>query len=166
MSDLNPTPANGAPSPPADGESQHAMEIKSNAPDSADLNAATPDPDPETSTAGVVVTCSSLTYAVRVKGKDLTLLHDVSLFLRSGETTAILGPSGCGKTTLLDSLAGRKTYGTFSEDSKIKYDGRPATGSFLRIFVAYVEQFDTLLGTLTPQVRIFFMETSESWNIP
>lgn len=166
MSDLNLTPANGAPSLPAVGGSQHAMEIKSNAPDPADLDGATPDPDPTTSTTGVVVTCSSLTYAVRVKGKDLTLLRDVSLFLRSGETTAILGPSGCGKTTLLDSLAGRKTYGTFSEDAKIHYDGRRATGSYLRLFVGYVEQFDTLLGTLTPQVRIFFLEASESWNIP
>ncbi len=37
---------------------------------------------------------------------EKTVLHDVSLELKKGETLFILGKNGCGKTTLLSTLAG------------------------------------------------------------
>jgi ATP-binding cassette subfamily G (WHITE) protein 2 len=99
---------------------------------------------------GVFVTCNKLTYSVKTnkKGKILTILKDVSLFLRPGEMTAFLGPSGCGKTSVLDCLAGRKTSGML--ESTIHYNGIPATQDYLRRNVGYVEQQDTLLQMLTP----------------
>ncbi len=54
-----------------------------------------------------------------------------------------------GKTTLLDLLAGRKTAGELTPDSRILFGGRPPSKSFLRRHVSYVEQFDTLLPALT-----------------
>ena len=43
---------------------------------------------------------------ISVRFGDREVLHDVSLFARSGETIALLGPNGAGKTTLLRSLNG------------------------------------------------------------
>lgn len=53
------------------------------------------------------------------------------------------------QTTLLDLLAGRKTVGQLAPDSRILYGGRRPSASFLRRHLAYVEQFDTLLPSLT-----------------
>ena len=100
---------------------------------------------------GATVTCTSLTYSIRgKKRKIISLINGVSLFLRPGEMTAVLGPSGCGKTTLLDCLAGRKTTGNIDHLSRIRYDGRTASRDYLRRYVGYVEQQDTLLSMMTP----------------
>lgn len=51
----------------------------------------------------MILSAHNLNYAY-VPGK--TVLHDVSLDLKSGEVLHILGPNGGGKTTLLSCLAG------------------------------------------------------------
>lgn len=61
--------------------------------------------------------------------------------------TALIGPSGSGKTTLVDVLAGRKTQGKIT--GTMSYGGYKPTKQFLRKFTGYVEQFDTLLESLT-----------------
>lgn len=68
-----------------------------------------------------------------------------------------MGPSGSGKTTLLDVLAGRKTQGEISGD--IRFATYPPTSRFLRRYTGYVEQFDTLLESLT--VREMLLYTAE-----
>src|SRR6187401_2600902 len=42
----------------------------------------------------------------RTAGHELTVLRDIHLTLRAGDTCAIIGPSGSGKTTLLGLCAG------------------------------------------------------------
>ncbi len=44
--------------------------------------------------------------AVCMKVRQATLLNDVSVQLRGGETVAIVGPNGAGKSTLLRLLSG------------------------------------------------------------
>ena len=61
-----------------------------------------------------VLTAHSLTKTYQSGSRTLTVLHDVDLELRAGETCAVVGPSGSGKTTLLGLCAGldRPTSGS------------------------------------------------------
>lgn len=43
------------------------------------------------------------------RDKDVSVLQEFSLSLRSGEMVSVVGPSGCGKSSLLMALAGLKT---------------------------------------------------------
>ena len=65
-----------------------------------------------------------------------------------------MGPSGSGKTTLLDVLAGRKTVG--EAHGSILFGGSKPSRAFLRRFTGYVEQFDTLLGSLTVEEMLAY----------
>lgn len=59
-----------------------------------------------------------------------------------------------GKTTLLDVLAGRKTVGTLS--GEILFAGVKPSRAFIRRFTGYVEQFDTLVPTLTVEEMLMY----------
>lgn len=86
--------------------------------------------------------------------RQLRLLKGVTGYARPGQMLALMGPSGCGKTTLLDVLAGRKTQGCI--DGSILVGGQLPSRIFLRRHAGYVEQQDTLLGTLTVQEMLSY----------
>lgn len=52
------------------------------------------------------VAVRGLSKSFAIKGQPLSVLRDINLDIRAGESLAIVGPSGCGKTTLLRVLAG------------------------------------------------------------
>eukprot|EP01137_Pigoraptor_chileana_P008857 Opistho-2@56272 len=84
------------------------------------------------------------------------LLRGVTGTIKPGTMTALMGPSGAGKSTLLDVIAGRKTAGNIA--GELLFNGQPFSKELKRI-VGYVEQTDTLLGTLT--VRELLTYTAE-----
>ena len=84
--------------------------------------------------------------------RELTVLRDVSLTIRAGDTCAIVGPSGSGKTTLLGLCAGLDDATTGS----VKLGGRAletldqdARAALRNRLVGFVFQNFQLLPTLT-----------------
>lgn len=83
---------------------------------------------------------------------SLTILRDINLDIKTGETVAIVGPSGSGKTTLLTLMAGldKPTHG------EIYFEGRAlhrlsddAKAKLRRKAVGFIFQSFQLLPALT-----------------
>lgn len=109
---------------------------------------------------GLRITFKDLSYIVRNNAnrkQELYLLKGLCGTLLPGQMCALMGPSGSGKTTLLDVLAGRKTVGR--TQGEVLFAGVKPTKEFLRRYTGYVEQFDTLLPSLT--VHEMLMYTAE-----
>ncbi|KAL6759459.1 P-loop containing nucleoside triphosphate hydrolase protein [Haematococcus lacustris] len=109
---------------------------------------------------GLRIIFQQLSYhvpSIANKKERAHLLKDVTGFINPHELTALMGPSGSGKTTLLDVLAGRKSAGI--TEGSIVFGGQKASMQYLRRFTGYVEQFDTLIGSLT--VNEMLMYTAE-----
>ena len=66
----------------------------------------TPEGVTTTSPAEVLAELRGVSKSYATDGRELVVLHDVSLAIPSGEVVAVLGPSGCGKSTLLRILTG------------------------------------------------------------
>ena len=66
--------------------------------------------------SSTILEVKNLTKTYPSGDKTLTVLSNVTISLREGETCAIVGPSGSGKTTLLNCLGGldRPTSGVAS----------------------------------------------------
>ncbi len=102
--------------------------------------------------ARLALEASGLTKTVDSPSGPLTILADVDLRVRAGETVAIVGPSGAGKSTLLALLAGLDTptrgrvaiAGT--DLSSLDEDGRAA---LRRRQIGFVFQSFQLLPSLT-----------------
>lgn len=109
---------------------------------------------------GLRITFEEVTYQVKNsqnKKETINLLQNVSGYFSPGQMSVLMGPSGSGKTTLLDVLAGRKTVGKIT--GQVLFSGVKPTQPFLRRFTGYVEQFDSLLHSLT--VREMLLYTAE-----
>ena len=99
---------------------------------------------------GMFVSFKDITYDVpnrANKKESLCILDGISGCFEPGKMTCLMGPSGSGKSTLLDVLSGRKTQGSLG--GAITFGGEVPTKEFLRRYTGYVEQFDTLIPTLT-----------------
>ncbi|GAA5925630.1 hypothetical protein JCM3775_001459 [Rhodotorula graminis] len=87
---------------------------------------------------------SNLSYTLP-SGKRL--LDSISGAVQPGEVMAVLGASGAGKSTLLDLLARKSKRGAVS--GEILVNGRHVSATEYRRVVGFVDQEDTLMGTLT-----------------
>jgi ABC-type nitrate/sulfonate/bicarbonate transport system ATPase subunit len=70
------------------------------------------------------VTVRHLSETYTLNGKPLSVLKDLNLTIRSGESLAIVGASGSGKTTLLRILAGLED----ADSGDVLIDGRRIRG--------------------------------------
>ena len=90
------------------------------------------------------------------------VLHDVSLDLPSGATTAVLGPNGAGKTTLLRSLWGRADV----TRGEAKLGGIPMTGRSASELVAegmcYITDERDVFPSMTVDDNLAFFARSGS----
>jgi len=56
-----------------------------------------------------IIECRSLCFSYMEGSNQTSILSNLRLDVKSGESIAILGPSGCGKSTLLNLIAGLDT---------------------------------------------------------
>ena len=56
-----------------------------------------------------IIECHSLCFSYTEGSNQTSILSNLRLDVKSGESIAILGPSGCGKSTLLNLIAGLDT---------------------------------------------------------
>jgi ABC-type multidrug transport system ATPase subunit/pSer/pThr/pTyr-binding forkhead associated (FHA) protein len=93
--------------------------------------------------------CKNITFNVpdRKTGQSKTLLHDISLPIKSREFVCLIGPSGSGKSTLLGVLAGRLQ----PNGGTVKINGMALHDNFalLKQRIAVVPQRDILYESLS-----------------
>lgn len=68
---------------------------------------------------------------------------------------ALMGPSGCGKTTLLNNLA-RRAASFASTGGICSVNGAEVDDQVFRRMISYVEQEDSLIGSLTVEETLAF----------
>lgn len=90
------------------------------------------------------------------KTQTLNLLENVQGGVHAGQLMAIMGPSGSGKSTMLNVLANRPAQAKTRVDATITVNGQQVSESLFRHVSAYVEQDDTLIGSLTVRETLTF----------
>jgi ABC-type multidrug transport system ATPase subunit len=86
---------------------------------------------------------SGLSYTVN----NRQVLSSITGTVRPGQMMAIMGASGAGKSTLLDILARRNKKGAVH--GEVLVNGRKISDEQYKRVVGFVDQEDTLMGTLT-----------------
>ncbi|GAA5967082.1 hypothetical protein JCM11641_000435 [Rhodosporidiobolus odoratus] len=82
------------------------------------------------------------------------VLDSISGAVQPGEIMAVLGASGAGKSTFLDLLARKAKRGSVS--GEILVNGRKVPDAEYRRVVGFVDQEDTLMGTLTVYETVLY----------
>ncbi|BGP14521.1 hypothetical protein JCM10213_005190 [Rhodosporidiobolus nylandii] len=82
------------------------------------------------------------------------VLDSISGAVQPGEIMAVLGASGAGKSTFLDLLARKSKRGTV--EGEILVNGRKVPDAEFRRVVGFVDQEDTLMGTLTVYETVLY----------
>lgn len=96
----------------------------------------------------------NLTYSVKIKSEERTILDHVDGWVKPGQVTALMGASGAGKTTLLNCLSERVTSGTITDGTRM-VNGHSLDSSFQRS-IGYVQQQDIHLPTSTVREALSF----------
>lgn len=98
------------------------------------------------------IEAQSLSKSFTVDGRDLPILHEISLQIDSNELVAIMGPSGSGKSTLMYCLAGldQPSSGLVRLNGMdLGAQSRTALAKMRRSNVGFVFQSYNLIPTLT-----------------
>lgn len=93
---------------------------------------------------------SSLSYTLDTH----PILTDICGGAQPGQVLAIMGASGAGKSTLLDILARKSKRGTVG--GEVLVNGSVVGDDVFRSLVGFVDQEDTLMGTLTVYETILY----------
>ncbi|KAK9813958.1 hypothetical protein WJX73_006860 [Symbiochloris irregularis] len=92
--------------------------------------------------------------SLRLKSTGKKVLAGVTGSLRAACLTAIMGPSGAGKTTLMNTLAGKASYG--KRRGLIQVNGQPdSLDNFTRV-MGFVPQDDIMHVNLTVEENLMF----------
>ncbi|KAI9224515.1 hypothetical protein BC828DRAFT_373293 [Blastocladiella britannica] len=97
---------------------------------------------------------SSPTGSTGGESGSAEILHGVFGVVRPGELLAIMGGSGAGKSTCLDILARRSKSGIVT--GTILVNGRVLDRHEFAQMCGYIDQEDTLMGTLTVEETILY----------
>ncbi|KAJ3410887.1 hypothetical protein HDV05_003105 [Chytridiales sp. JEL 0842] len=100
---------------------------------------------------GATVSFENISYTLP-NGK--VILKDITGVANAGQVLAIFGPSGAGKSTFLDIVAGKTKAGKVG--GTVLLDGHMLSREQIRSQVAYVDQDDLLLPTLTVRETLLF----------
>lgn len=81
----------------------------------------------------------TLTNIEKTYGKDVNVLKDINLDIKTGELIVFVGPSGCGKSTLLRMIAGLEkiSAGELTIDGMLVNDVPPAQRGIAMVFQSY-----------------------------
>ncbi|MER5177240.1 ABC transporter ATP-binding protein [Streptomyces sp. NPDC002896] len=86
-------------------------------------SASTASTAPTTSTAAVV-SVAGLSVAYRSGGREVPVVHDVSLEVTPGRTLALVGESGSGKSTVAATLLGHLRHGSRITGGSVRVAGK------------------------------------------
>ncbi|RDA84580.1 hypothetical protein CP532_1120 [Ophiocordyceps camponoti-leonardi (nom. inval.)] len=90
----------------------------------------------------------TVTVQDRETKRAKTIVDNAEAIVEAGECLGLMGPSGCGKTTLLRALARRRTNGSVT-GARVLINGRELPLSEFRQMTSFVEERDTVMGSLT-----------------
>ena len=113
--------------------------------------------------ANIIISDLECVLKPRGKLEPRTLLAKTSLIFPSQDITCLLGPSGAGKSTLMNAMCSRFNPVTVRVSGKMLIDGQPIDLSSRqkRTNVAYIQQSDNLIPTITPHEGMTFTSRIE-----